>query len=263
MSEKYEIKWASVANQFTELNSLNDVSVSSLTDGDQMIYNASLGRWTNSSYQPGALQSIYGTTEGIHAVNWGGVSNRPMRVGFYNNKAWVEIMYSMNSFETAPWDYWINSSTNGIQSYNLLNSGLNYDSGTSSVLVVPEIMTNLLITAKPSKTSYIDSASSMDCSHMSSTNRNTFIDYFTGVIPGFELINTFGIGGGVGNFDTHLGYRNGAVQTDEWLIQDSIEGSSVGAPLWGYRSSGANKGAIAHGNPISTSNVLSVWATNY
>jgi hypothetical protein len=263
MSEKYEIKWATVANQFTELNSLNDVTISTLTDGDQMIYNAALGRWTNSSYQPGSLQSIYGTTEGIHAVSWGGVSNRPMRVGFYNNKAWVEIMYSMNSFETAPWDYWINSSTNGIQSYNLLNNGLNYDSGTSSVLIVPEIMTNLLITAKPSKTSYIDSASSMDCSHMSSTNRNTFIDYFTGVIPGFELLDTFGISGGVGNFDTHLGYRNGGIQTDEWLIQDSIEGSSIGAPLWGYRSSGANKGAIAHGNPISTSNVLSVWATNY
>ena len=51
MSEKYEIKWSKVGNQFVELNSLNDVSISELSDGDQMIYNKSMDRWVNTSYQ--------------------------------------------------------------------------------------------------------------------------------------------------------------------------------------------------------------------
>ena len=70
-----------------------------------------------------------------------------MNVAFFNTKAWVEIMFSENPTVTTPWDSWINSSTNGLVSFNTVNDGLNYDSGTSSLLDgFPQIMTNLLVT---------------------------------------------------------------------------------------------------------------------
>ena len=145
MSEKYEIKWSKVGNQFVELNSLNDVSISELSDGDQMIYNKGMDRWVNTSYQAGTLQSTYGTTEGMHMVTWGGIQ-RPMNVSFYKQKSWVEILFVTGNDMQEPWNYWINSATNGLQSHNITDAGgLNYDDGTSSVLVVPEIITNLLI----------------------------------------------------------------------------------------------------------------------
>ena len=74
---------------------------------------------------------------------------RPMYVSFYGGKAWVELMYSQTSSPTAPWDYWINPSNNALKSYNITDSsGLNYDSGEASVLVAPQIMTNLLLHQK-------------------------------------------------------------------------------------------------------------------
>ena len=265
MAEKHIIRWADVGNKFVELNSLNDVSISDLSDGDQMIYNAAMNKFVNSSYQAGTLQSTYGTTEGIHMVTWGGVQ-RPMNISFYKQKAWVEILYVSGSNIQEPWDNWINSATNGLQSYNITEAGgLNYESENSAVLVVPEIITNLLITAKTGKSDPVRAERAVDCSHMNTQNRGEFIDYFTGVIPGFEQVNTFGISGNVGNYDTHLGYRNGEIQTDEWLVQDGSEGSSIGQPIWGYRTTGNvdKKGAFAGGLPISPTNVFSVFATNY
>ena len=40
MADKFGIKWSKVNNELVELNSLNDVSISNLSDGDQMIYDA-------------------------------------------------------------------------------------------------------------------------------------------------------------------------------------------------------------------------------
>ena len=37
------------------------------------------------------------------------------------------------------------------------------------------------------------------------------------------------------------GVRNGTIQDDEWMIADSVEGGSIGAPLWGYRRTGQHK----------------------
>ena len=134
MSEKYEIKWSKVGNQFVELNSLNDVSISELSDGDQMIYNKSMDRWVNTSYQAGTLQSTYGTTEGMHMVTWGGIQ-RPMNVSFYKQKSWVEILYVAGSDMQEPWNHWINPTTNGLQSYNLTDAGgLNYESENSPAI---------------------------------------------------------------------------------------------------------------------------------
>jgi hypothetical protein len=256
-----------ISNLLIRLSTLPDVSFGSVKDGDTLVYNAALGRWTNSGYQANALQSIYGTHEGIQMVGWGPdteSATRPLNVSFYGGKAWVELMYSKNSSPDEPWNYWIDSSTNALKSHNLTASnGLNYDSGTSSVLVAPQIMTNLLITAKTSVLGGINPAVAVDCSHMSSSNRNQFMDYFTGVIAGFEQHDTFGLAGGIGNYDTHLGFRGGQIQNDEWMIADSVEGGSIGAALWGYRRTGQNQGGNCRGIQISDTNVFSVFGTNY
>tara|TARA_X000000950_G_scaffold232704_1_gene281842 strand:- start:454 stop:1284 length:831 start_codon:yes stop_codon:yes gene_type:complete len=256
-----------ISNSYIRLSALPDVSFGSVKDGDTLVYNAALGKWSNSGYQANSLQSYYGTSEGIHLVNWGPDTEstvRPMYISFYGGKAWVELMFSQTSSPTAPWDYWINPLNNALKSYNVTDSsGLNYDSGEASVLVAPQIMTNLLITSKDSVLSGINPNLAVDCSHMSSVNRNQFMDYFTGVIAGFEQLDTFGMAGGIGNYDTHLGYRNGTIQDDEWMIADSVEGGSVGAPLWGYRRTGQHKGGNVRGLSINENRVFSVWGTNY
>ena len=256
-----------INNSNIRLSTMPDVMFGAVKDGDTLVFNAALGRWTNSGYQAQTLQSYYGSSEGIQMVNWGPDTEstvRPMNISFYGGKAWVELMYSKDPSPSAPWDFWIDLQTNALKSHNITSSsGLNYDSGTASVLVAPQIMTNLLITSKVSVLSGINPNIAVDCSHMSSVNRNQFMDYFTGVIAGFEQLDTFGLAGGIGNYDTHLGYRNGTIQDDEWMIADSVEGGSIGAPLWGYRRTGQHKGGNVKGMTIDESKVFSVWGTNY
>ena len=257
----------SIKNDNVAINALQDVQLSNVQDGDQLVWNSTMQKWVNSGYQANTLQSTYNLDAGIHLVSWGSDIDstvRAMNVDFYGNKAWVELMFCSSPTPSAPWDYWIDSTTNGMKSYNITQGGgLDYFSGSTSVLVAPQIMTNLLLTAKTSVTAGINPEIAIDCSHMSSANRNQFLDYFTGVIPGFEQQDTFGLAGGIGNYDTHLGYRNGTVQDDEWMISDSITGSSIGAPLWGWRRTGQYQGGNCRGVPVSSSVVFSVWGTNY
>lgn len=252
-----------IDNAEAKLDTLKNVSVSNLSDGDSLVFDSSLNIWKNSSFIANTLQGHYGSSDGMKPVTWGG-SLRIMNVASYNGKAWAEIMFSESGWVEAPWYHWLDTTTNKMRSYNITELGsLEYSTGVSSSLVVPEILTNLLVTAKTSKTVGINENTTIDCSHMITANRNLFFDYFTGLIPGFELLDTFGNGGGAGIYDTHLGYRAGAIQPDEWLIQDGNTGANIGMPLWGYRVSGTNKGAKAGGVDISSSNVFSVWATNY
>ena len=247
------------------ITAMQDAIFSNLNDGDKLVWNSGMNRWTNSSYVPDALQGTYGGTAGIQAINWGG-QVRPMNVDFWNGKAWAEVLVSADGVESAPWDNgWINSTTNKLQSFNLnASNGLAaYTSGLSSVLAVAEVTTNLLFTAKPSIDSGINTGAMLDLSHMTSANRQQFLDYFAGLIAGFEQADTFALTGGAGAFDTHMGFRNGSVQNDEWLIVDTLDGSSIGEPHWGYRSSGSSKGAKAAGSDISSTNVISIFATNY
>lgn len=257
----------SIKNDNVALNALQDISLSNVQDGDQLVWNSSMGKWINSGYQANTLQSIYNLDAGIHLVSWGSDIDstvRPMNVDFYGGKAWAELMYCADPSPTAPWDYWIDNSTNGMKSYNLTGSGgLDYFNGSCAVLISPQIMSNLLLTAKTAIAGGINQEVAIDCSHMSSINRYQFLDYFTGVIPGFEQLDTFGLAGGVGNFDTHLGYRNGSIQDDEWMVADSVAGGSIGAPLWGWRRTGQHKGGFARGVPVSENVIFSIWGTNY
>ena len=267
MENGERVQSSDLRNDQVKLSLLNDISISNIKDGDQIVWNQALQKWTNTGYQANTLQSLYGLEEGVHLVSWGSDMSsvvRPMNVSFYGGKAWVELMFCADSSADAPWDFWVDSSTNGLISYNLNESnGLNYQSGATSVLIAPQIMSNLLVTAKYSITSGINPNVAVDCSHMSSINRNQFMDYFTGIIAGFEQLDTFGLAGGVGNFDTHLGYRNGTIQDDEWMIADSVAGGSIGSPLWGWRRTGQHKGGFARGVEVSATNCFSVWGTNY
>ena len=248
-----------------KISAMEDVTFSGLNDGDTLIWNNSMSRWINSSYIPDALQGTYGGNAGIHAINWGG-QVRAMNVDFYNGKAWAEILVSADTAPDTPWQGWI-AADNKLQSFNLTDSGSMaiYETGASSVLAVPEVTTNLLFTAKSSITGGINTGSLLDLSHMTSTNRQEFLDYFAGLLTGFSQVDTFAATGGAGQLDTHLGFRAGTVRDSEWLLMDSIEGNSIGAATWGYRSTGGSnvKGGRAGGQPISSTNVFSVFATNY
>jgi len=134
----------------------------------------------------------------------------------------------------------------------------------SSVLVTTEILTSVLFTAKADITDGINSSALLSLAHLTSANRALFTDYFNGSGGPFELEDSFGWAGGPGLYDSHISYRGGQVRGGEWMIQDSITGSSNGTPRWGYRKSGTeNTGAKANGQDIEWDNLLSVWCTNY
>jgi len=231
-------------------------------DGDILVWDAESNNWKlyHGLFSRIKAASLlwYGTfgSNGIHKVVYGG-EEREMNIDFYGGKAYAEILVSKSQVLTEPWDNWIDGA-NKMQSYNLAtHKGLNYETGESSVCIAPEICTSLLITAKTSYTGGINHNEVASTTHLSTANRAEFIDYFTGQIPGFEQLDTFGL------YDTHLGYRAGSIETDEWLIKDSIEGSKIGGPRWGYRSSGDEKAARAANTEISENNVLSIWVSNY
>jgi len=232
-------------------------------DGDILVWNSVEERWNlyhGLFTRLKAASLLWCDTfdaNGMQLINYGG-AEREMHVEFFNGKAYAEIFVSKANNVNEPWDNWINATTNKIESYNLApHNGLNYETAESSVCIAPEVLTSLLITAKTSYTGGINPDAIATTNHLSSANRAQFLDYFTGQIPGFEQLDTFDL------YDTHLGYRAGSIETDEWLIEDSVEGTKIGAPRWGYRSSGAEKGAKADNTDISENNVLSIWVTNY
>lgn len=257
-------KWR-LSSRLENLNlaDLANVTVSALQDNDSLVFHAGLGKWVNSSYTANALQSFYGAPTGFQSVNWGG-SMRAMNVCSYNGKAWAEILISKDPLETTPWtSRWIDTN-NYLISHNLIsNLALNYSTGLSSVLVTSEVTTNLLMTAKPTYTGGINSSKVINCSHLTNAQRDDFLDYFAGQKAGLELTDTFDLAGGSGLYDTHLGLRNATVQNDEWYLIDTVQGGSIEAPWYGYRTSGSYKSARAHGVDISSTNCLSIWVTNY
>jgi len=273
----------SISNAKVKLSELADVQISSLETGNMLIWNEPAQKWVNYGQMGLSLFACYAAgLSGMQTIDWGGHS-RQMNVSFYNGKAWAEILISADSSVSAPWDDgWINEN-NYLVSSNVDNGEspdqLNYDglqqakaaelmglTGTqeSSVLVTTEILTSVLFTAKADITAGINSSALLSLAHLTSANRALFTDYFNGSGGPFELEDSFGWAGGPGLYDSHISYRAGQVRGGEWMIQDSVTGSSNGTPRWGYRKSGtANIGAKANGQDIGWSNLLSCWATNY
>jgi len=256
-------------------------------DGEVLIYDAEKTKWINvkpslpaGTFSP-TLQSYFDKGQsGMQVVYWAG-EERLMNVSLFGGKAWAEIYFSTDGSYSAPWDdgyltsdYYITSYRSSFGDVSQLDysdglifhdsEGNPVEQGVTSCLITGEILTNVLFTAKSSKSEGINTSAVLECSHLASTDRAKFTDYFSGAIAGFELLDSFGWGGGAGLYDTHLSYRAGAFRGGEWLIQDSITGTSHGEPRWGYRKSGTdNQGAKAAGQNISPTVVLSVFVTNY
>ena len=273
----------SISNAKVKLSELADVQINNLETGNMLIWNEPAQKWVNYGQMGLSLFACYAAgLSGIQNIDWGGQS-REMNVSFYNGKAWAEILVSADSNVSAPWDHgWINenhylvsSNTVGdeIKSINYSgfnqaiaaeSSGMNADNLKSSVLITTEILTSVLFTAKPIFSDGINGSSVLSLAHLTAANRALFTDYFNGSGGPFELEDSFGWSGGPGIYDSHISYRGGQVRGGEWMIQDSITGSSNGTPRWGYRKSGTeNTGAKANGVDIGWTNIFSCWATNY
>ena len=272
-----------IDNAKTKLSQLADVQISNLETGNMLIWNEPAQKWVNYGQMGLSLFACYAAgLSGMQTIDWGGHS-RQMNVSFYNGKAWAEILISADSSVSAPWDDgWINEN-NHLVSSNVDNGEnpdqLNYDGlqqakaaevmglsagQKSSALVTTEILTSVLFTAKENITDGINSSALLSLAHLTSANRALFTDYFNGSGGPFELEDSFGWAGGPGLYDSHISYRAGQVRGGEWMIQDSITGSSNGTPRWGYRKSGTdNTGAKANGQDIGWDNLLSVFVTNY
>jgi hypothetical protein len=274
---------SNIDNQKAKLSELADIQISNLETGNMLIWNAPAQRWVNYGQMGLSLFACYAAgLSGIQTIDWGGQS-REMNVSFYNGKAWAEILVSVDSSVSAPWDRsWINennylvSANTAGDEINKINydgfsqaqaaesSGLSADNLKSSVLITTEILTSVLFTAKTSFDAGINSSAVLSLAHLTAANRALFTDYFNGSGGPFELADSFGWAGGPGLYDSHISYRGGQVRGGEWMIQDSVTGTSNGQPRWGYRKSGTdNTGAKANGQDIGWSNVLSCWCVNY
>ena len=274
---------SNIDNQKVKLSELADVQINNLETGNMLIWNEPSQKWVNYGQMGLSLFACYAAgLDGIQAIDWGGQS-REMNVSFYNGKAWAEILVSVDSSVSAPWDrgwinenhYLVSANNNGNEiqtiNYDGFNQvqaaeamGMNLDANKSSVLITTEILTSVLFTAKTSFDAGINSSAVLSLAHLTAANRALFTDYFNGSGGPFELEDSFGWAGGPGLYDTHLSYRGGQVRGGEWMIQDSVTGSSTETPRWGYRKSGTdNTGAKANGQDISWTNCLSVFATNY
>lgn len=266
---------------------ITDFDIQNPQDGELLVYSAEKNKWINvkpslpaGTFSP-TLQSYFDKQlHGMQVVYWAG-EERLMNVSLFGGKAWAEIYWSTDGSYSAPWDDGYLTTEHYITSYRSSfgdvgqldysdgiiftdSEGNPVEQGLTSCLITNEILTNVLFTAKPSKTAGINNSAVLECSHLASADRAKFTDYFSGVSPGFELLDSFGWGGGAGLYDTHLSYRAGAFKGGEWLIQDSATGGSTSLPRWGYRKSGTdNKGAKAAGNDISPTNILSIFVTNY
>jgi len=258
------------------LTKLPQFDIIAPTHGQTLVFNDYMQKWINVDADRMALSLTdchnRGMT-GLQKISWGS-QERIMRVDTYNGKSYVEILYSFDPSFSAPWDLgWIDNDTYFLREYNTSSDGLNYSASvqisggpsasSGGVLLTNEPLTNVLFTRKTSIHNGIDPTVILETSHLAGGDRQLFCDYFSGQSAGFELLDSFGWAGGAGLYDTHLSYRAGSFRGGEWLIQDSITGGSTGAPRWGYRKSGTdNQAAAVGGQPITATNMLSVWVTN-
>ena len=165
-----------IDNQKVKLSELADIQISNLETGNMLIWNDPAQKWVNYGQMGLSLFACYAAgLDGIQTIDWGGQS-REMNVSFYNGKAWAEILVSVDSSISAPWDRsWINennylvSANTAGDEINKINydgfsqaqaaesSGLSADNLKSSVLVTTEVLTSVLFTAKTSFDSGINS----------------------------------------------------------------------------------------------------------
>jgi hypothetical protein len=219
-----------------------------------------------------------------------------------DNGGWLEVMYVTSSTLSYPWSNFLTTSGGGyegsqsdgrywLMNQNRASGGINYASGTSSVILVgPNYgATDVRITSKDSVSNQSSTASGYNensrlpliGSEARNTNtQNLLVDYFTGQRGGFHVGSTssedpsggWWVSGTSGaNYEIVLAYRTGANVGNEYHIADgSSADDGTYAPNIGYRSVGSSGGNVGSWTDntstsksgsasISTTNVLSVW----
>lgn len=200
------------------------------------------------------------------------------RYATYNNKGWIEVLFSQDSNTQTPWNHWLattggydGNQTDGSNywmiNHNRVAGGLDYTSATSgSILLGAQFPTSgdIAFTTKSSRSADGVAASGANQSsaypllgsQLSGTDASTvkteLIKYFLGTRAGFHASNNSG-GQRPGidyiatwsksslSFDIILARREGSPQTDEWHIQDGVQAAnSTYSPNYGYRYAPGN-----------------------
>ena len=227
-----------------------------------------------------------GVSNGLHYFQNANVNSGTafqMRYATYDNRGWVEMLFSQENDRGTPWDHWLDyqgGTRPYLVNYNLSNGGLNYSSGDSSVIklhtdfnIVDVAFTSksakgnngIAATGQNQQSALPLVASSDLAGTQASQARQAIADFFEGLGSGISIGGNQGgtptedyaaywskTGNGVtGPFEMHLGFREGIKSTEEFHIADgNTSPGSTFAPNIGYRDvvdsyGGANVGSWA------------------
>jgi hypothetical protein len=236
-----------------------------------------------------------GVPDGIYRINMPDLGLVPLRYSSYNNKGWVEVLFSIDDNDNTPINNWIANTNSGwnnllgdgtryyLKNYNIATiGGLDYTKTSSIVLLGPSFnATDIAITSKSSATtngieatgqnqnSVLPLTTSDLSGSLVSSVSTALTNYFKGVGAGFHSVGEYSGTGwskaGLGIFDISLNYRDGSTNTDEWHIADGSTGPTVTYySNIGYRSgtySSRNVGSWSSGTGTKNS-IYRISATN-
>jgi hypothetical protein len=225
-------------------------------------------------------------------------SGNPFQVAYapYDNRGWIEVLYSANGTVTTPWSTWHNGANAYFISHLTTSGSIAGYTGTSGSIALGSAFsaTDFAVTSKSAsntisviatgenQNSILPLTSTDVYGSGASSIISNFIGYFKGTNRGFHANEGSGgpdfIGGfegaGVRGFEIVLGWRNGGLDADEWHIADgSTTDDGTYYPNIGYRSTSAysaakvgswsnSTGSKGSQYDIDAGNVLSVWLTS-
>lgn len=254
----------------------------SVTDGSNTINRtfSIVKKWydgSTSALAAASIASLYdiGISNGMVWIQNANInSGNPfqMRYASYDNRGWLEVLWSIDTARSTPTDHWLNTAGTNytrpqIYDYNLSSGGLNYVSGDSSFRKMHSSMNivDVAFTTKSSITANGVAATGQNQSSVyplvaSNDLRGQTAQDITNTRT--ALANYFGNGNGEGfhaaystgttsdynagwyknslGFEIILGYRSGSQSLDEWHIADgNAADGSTHAPNYGYRDAPA------------------------
>jgi hypothetical protein len=193
-----------------------------------------------------------------------------IRYASYNNKGWLEVLYSQDSSTDTPRTHWLNQTQNytrpQMYDYNLSSGGLNYSSGSSSFIKLHSSLglTDVAFTTKSSKTAdgvaatgqnlgghYPLIASTDIIGTDASTIKTQLVNYFGGYGEGFHASET-----GDATSDYQGGWRDPSNTNDVFEIVLCYRGGAQNC------SSGSSEWHIVDGDSSATS-TGGTYASNY
>ena len=208
-----------------------------------------------SANAPASLPSqirFAGGNDGIYRFAIPGYYNGAVflaRYATYNNKGWIEVLFSQDAVTQTPWNHWLSTTggydgnqTDGSRywmiNHNRTSGGLNYNSTSGSILLGPQFPTSgdIAFTTKSSRGANGVAASGANQSSAypllgsqlsgsdASTVKTELIKYFLGTRAGFHASND--VGGVITGRDYNATWSKSGLSFDIILAQRASGGSS-------------------------------------